>query len=855
MIPAARIVFAAVLSLTFTAPYLSAQTSQPEVRKLSRSERKERIKALSDKYRQFLAEVEPIMRPEELDTFLQLESDAQRDLYIDDFWRRRATALGISVVEVREQYYARLQTAKEKYRSVSSDRGRVYVIHGLPDDVKTYGGLGGCHLIQPLEIWTYGNLPGLGRNVRLVFFVPRNSIDYRLWQPRGGATEALSEIISLEVIASVLDNEAAAMQLVFGGDTQCGVRKTHLECECRDGEEIMKAISGSQMSQGNWNHVFDPPEVNPEDVRRILQSVVLANPAAAPLPVSFSVAFPARRGSQTDAQMTITIPRAKLVMKEVGGVKQYGVDVIGEVLKEDQLFERYRYRFDYPFDTVGDQVAVVVDRFLKPAEYRSRIKVSDINSNTEAVVDKVIVVPELASAQNGGATSTDDVESAATRLRILPLSAELLHGPQHIDTIVSGEEIKAVDFYLDGTKIMTKRVPPFALDLDLGEIPQLHRVRAIGVGAKGEFVAGDELVVNSGGGDFRIRIVSPRVAPKLSGKTRVQMTVDVPEGKKLANVELYLNDQRVATLYGPPYVQVVDLPSRLVYLRAVATLADSEQPPVEDAVVINAPGAMEVVNVHLVELPTTVTRDGHPVSDLQQSAFTVLDDGKPVTISKFEHVTNLPLSLGIAIDTSTSMRPRMTEAQKAAAEFLSQVMKKGDQAFLVAFDAQPHVIQSWSSNIADIASALARLRTDESTALYDAVVYSLYNFVGTKGQKALVVITDGRDTASKFSFDQAVEYARRAAVPVYTIGVGIGAADIDARYRLGKFAAETGGDAYFIDHIADLHQIYDRIQTELRSQYILGFYPADAANARSKWHPVTVQAAGGKAKTIRGYYP
>src|SRR5918912_828666 len=89
---------------------------------------------------------------------------------------------------------------------------------------------------------------------------------------------------------------------------------------------------------------------------------------------------------------------------------------------------------------------------------------------------------------------------------------------------------------------------------------------------------------------------------------------------------------------------------------------------------------------------------------------------------------------------------------------------------------------------------LARLRADEATALYDAIVYSLYNFVGVKGQKALVLITDGRDTASKFSFEQAIEYAQRAAVPIYAIGIGIRPTEVDARYKLGKFATETGGN-------------------------------------------------------------
>jgi Ca-activated chloride channel family protein len=173
----------------------------------------------------------------------------------------------------------------------------------------------------------------------------------------------------------------------------------------------------------------------------------------------------------------------------------------------------------------------------------------------------------------------------------------------------------------------------------------------------------------------------------------------------------------------------------------------------------------------------------------------------------------------------------------------------------VSFDTQPQLIQKWSHSLADLNAGLAKLRAEESTALYDAVVYSLYNFVGTKGQKALVVITDGMDTSSKFSFDQALEYARRAAVPIYGIGIGIRQSEVDVRYKFGKFCSETGGNVYYIENASDLNRIYSDIQNELRSQYVLGFYPPDGVKPGSKWHEVSVQVSEGKAKTIRGYYP
>src|SRR5213075_2359960 len=152
------------------------------------------------------------------------------------------------------------------------------------------------------------------------------------------------------------------------------------------------------------------------------------------------------------------------------------------------------------------------------------------------------------------------------------------------------------------------------------------------------------------------------------------------------------------------------------------TLKDEPTPPIEDVVMINTPQFMEEVNVHLIELPTTVIRNGHPVNTLAESAFKVLDEGKPVKVAKFEHVTNLPLSIGMAIDTSGSMQPRIGEAQKAGAQFFANTLRKGDRAFLVSFDTQPQLVQRWSSNVTDVTAGLAKLRADESTALYDAVV-------------------------------------------------------------------------------------------------------------------------------------
>jgi VWFA-related protein len=423
--------------------------------------------------------------------------------------------------------------------------------------------------------------------------------------------------------------------------------------------------------------------------------------------------------------------------------------------------------------------------------------------------------------------------------------------------MTTGEGIKAVEFWLDGKKIALRRQSPFTLDLDFGVVPQPRRIRAVALDKSGTAITGDELTVNTGTDPFRVRIVSPRVAPRLQGATRVEMDVNIPEGEELAQLELYWNETRMATLFGEPFVQTVEIPKSdsVAYLRAVATLEDSSAPPVEDVVVINTPAHMEELNVHLIELPTTVILGGKPTDKLTEKSFKVLDEGQPVTISKFEYVKNLPLSIGVAIDSSGSMINRMDEAQKAGAQFFQNVMRKGDKAFLVAFDSEPRLMQKWTTKTSDVHAGLARVRAEDMTALYDAIIYSLYNFQGVRGQKALVLISDGRDTKSKFTYEQALEYARRSGVPIYAIGIGIRAGDADVRYKLDKLSKDTGGTAFYIDQARELQRVYDDIQAELRSQYILGFYPSPDIKAGSKWREVTVQVSEGKVKTVKGYFP
>jgi len=824
-----------LLTLLIATPELAAETKA-----LSRSERKQLTAKLSDHYRQFLADVEPIISGGERDTFLRLETDAQRDVFIEDFWRRRDIMEGTTGHAARDNYYSRLDYVREKFEGVMSDRGRLYLIHGVP------GGLVDIKCPQyfvPIQVWYYGQINNIGREVHLLFFQRRNERVFRLWNP---AIDGINALRSDDIQAS-------------------GRLPTNVITDCRDGE-ILAAALGYMTAYGErvQMKVWEPPPVNEEDVNRVLRSSVLADPKASKLEAEIAVAYPSSDGHKTDAQLTVLVPRAQLKTTTVNDIAVYTIDVVGEVLRDGKMWEKYRYRFDFPGDMKDEKLPIVIDRPLRPAEYTSRMKVTDTSSNAQIILETPLKVPEMAATEPPATAETtalasirEDMQSSRARLRIVPLPDDVLSGLQTIQTLVSGQGITSVEFWLDGKKVATRRSPPYKLDLDFGTMPRARRIRVVALDSQGAPITGDEIVVNTGTDPFRVRIASPRIAPRLSGPTRVELDVRVPEGKELANVELYWNETRVATLFDPPFVQTVNIPSTegVGYLRAVATLKDPEVDPVEDVVMVNTPEYMATVDVHLVELPTTVLRDGKPVNTLEESAFQVLDEGQPVKIAKFEHVKDLPLSIGMAIDTSGSMDERMAVARDAGAAFFQNVLRKGDKAFLVAFDSQPHLVQKWSAELKELYSGLAKMRAEESTALYDAIVYSLYNFSGVKGQKALVVVTDGKDTVSKFSFEQALEYAQRAAVPVYAIGIGIRGLEVDTKMRLNKIASETGGSSYYIENISELSQIYADIHNELRSQYVLGFYPSADVKPGGKWREVTVQVAEGKAKTIRGYYP
>jgi VWFA-related protein len=822
---------------------------------LSGKERKEALAALPGQFKAFLEDVEPIIADLERDTFLRLQSNYQRDRFIEEFWKRRSISPDGFRQPFKDIYELRLRYVREVYRHSNTDQGRIYLVNGPPDGIRRVN----CtDIYWPVEIWYYERIESLKLSkVSLLFYQPFAAGDYRLWTPMDGPQA---------VIAGGLSGLAAPMP-----------RRVDIT-RCPEWREIASAISSSgallggvigsaklvdQLRQG------EKPDV--EGVDRILQMTTDIDASSTRLNVQRLIRFPEQVGNKIRMELGIMFERAALAKKEMGTAEVfYDIDVIGEIVRGDKLYENFRYRFDFPASVLtGPFIPVTIERDLYPGEYRLKVKLSDANQNAAALIDETIRVPETPdvtfsaeekaarqAARTTVAKLVANPDMGKGSISLLPISREFATGLIRFETRVTSPDIAYVEFLLNGSKIVTRRRPPFEADLDLGELPRKHTVKVIGYGKDGRSLAQDELILNEGREAFRVRILSPERGVTLAGATRITAEVTIPDTKKLKSVEFWVNDNRVAAVFQPPFTQVVDIPKskELGYIRAVAILEDDTS--TEDLHYFNAPKYLSEVSVQAVELYTSVFAGGRPVIGLTQEAFTVSEDGVKQTIDGFEVVKNLPLTLGIGIDTSGSMEESLVEAQKAASGFIDSVMTKRDRAFLLSFDSEPQLLTRPTSDKPQLNHAIAGLRAHGSTALWDAIVYGLYQYQGVKGRKAYVILSDGEDRASKFTYEAALDYARKSGVALYFIGLRIKGLQMDVRSKLNKLAKETGGTVYYIDVARNLASVYKEIDEELRNQYLLTYVP-QAKPDTDKWRKIEVKMTPDNltARTISGYYP
>jgi Ca-activated chloride channel homolog len=842
-----RLPIALVCALSLGAALLSTPppaAAAAAEKKPSRKELKaqdEAVKKLPEKYRAWLEQVAVIISDEERAGFLALEKDYQRDAFIKEFWAARDPYPDTARNELKDRFEERMAEARATFEVLDDRRAELFLTNGPPGARI----VSRCtSILQPLEVWYYRRSEVAAFEFFLVFYKHWGAGKFRLWEPSEGL-DALFQ-----------HGEAASLRAIADG--------------CIDGDKLAAGI-GWVWQQGMFGYatilqkVERPPDPPKGEWVATFKSYSTDLAQGTPtFPAKLAVDFPGRHQTRTVVQGVVTVPVAEAAAVQLGEHRSYNFVLTGEVLQEGTLFESFRYKFDFPADEVaGDDLPMVFERTLRPGDYTLALKLEDLNGKRFFREERPLAVPQMAKdlpppppADAESARLLAEANAAITSgertIQLVEPPGDLHTGMLRFETLTTGPGIEKVTFELDGKPVLTKRKPPYSVELDLGSLPRTHELAAVAFDGGGEEVARDAMTLNAGDHRFAVELVEPRGGRRYAQSLRAEAEVQVPEGAAVERVEFYLDETLVATLYQPPFAQPILLPegNPLAYVRAVVYLADGAT--TEDTVFVNAPDYLDELDIEFVELYTTVVdRQGRPIEGLTQKDFTVVEDGVKQEIARFETVADRPIHAAVLLDVSASMEPEIQRAQGAALRFFEQTVRPKDRAALVTFNDRPALAAKFTNEQKTLAAALAGLKAERGTSLYDSLIFALYYFNGVRGQKAAIVLSDGKDESSRFAFDDALEYARRAGVTVYVIGLG---EDVD-RKKLVRLSEETGGRAFFLHSAAELDGIYATIQRELRSQYLVAYQSSNTSGEGFRTVEVKLARGGLEAKTMRGYYP
>lgn len=305
----------------------------------------------------------------------------------------------------------------------------------------------------------------------------------------------------------------------------------------------------------------------------------------------------------------------------------------------------------------------------------------------------------------------------------------------------------------------------------------------------------------------------------------------------------------LARAFAPSLILGALAPAALC-ISAVASFAQSE------------PAATFHVNVKLVNVFVNVTdKDGAIVGGLTRDDFRLFEDGRPQTIAIFERQSEMPLDLTLAIDTSGSVYKDRSVEQSAAKKFAHALLRPQDKMSLIEFATDVHEITPFTNKASEIDRGLDRLRGGPSTALYDAIYLGAQRLGPLEGRRVLVIVSDGDDTAEDTTYAQALEQALRNEAMIYSlIDVPIEASagrDLRGEHALITLAEQTGGKSFYVNE-GGLDKAFARVSDDLRTQYLLGYYPQNQVPGRN-FHRVTVtipraSASDFNIRSRAGYY-
>lgn len=414
--------------------------------------------------------------------------------------------------------------------------------------------------------------------------------------------------------------------------------------------------------------------------------------------------------------------------------------------------------------------------------------------------------------------------------------------------IVPGIENAKVSVEVDGQKIAEGLLPPWHLKVDFGPMPIQHRITVTATGARGRTARWTE-TVNEGNLPLGLKVKLVDAASRL-----FEAETTAPQEDPIERVQLWENGRLVLTLHDAPWrFQVPEAVMATGFVQVSARTRGGE----EAADFWTAGGSIHVEEMQLRTVPifvSVVDRQGQTLDDIDRSRFRIIDNETEGKIIEFGRAFDQPISIALLLDASASMTHSMKHASKAARDFVDKAIKEGDRCSITAIHDVPRRTQALTGDRAAVVKALEGIEPAGRTALHDAVASALRELRDEKNRRAIVVMTDGSDTASNYTWDEVQTMAREAAIPIYFIAYEGAEDEVGALDRLRYLAGETGGFVATATH-QSLMARYEAIEKDLRAQFAILYQITDFAKT-NQYRRVRVVLDSPKltARTIKGYF-
>ncbi len=568
-----------------------------------------------------------------------------------------------------------------------------------------------------------------------------------------------------------------------------------------------------------------------------------------------------------------------------------GFILLGAVMEGHVEVEAFRYEFRPDWSAPTDPCRqFVFERRLKPGDYQLNMELNDCNGRLLTKAVEPLAVPRLGAGESAAWEEGENEEKLTFplmthSLRILEVDRKtLLVGKLWVEAAITGENIAAVEFLLNGKSAGRDKEPPYRVQLKLGDSPKIHVLTAIAYDGRDRQLARDSMRLNTGPHTFSVRMIEPVAGKTYVGAFKARAAVEVPLDQELSHVVFFLNDDSVATLYQEPFVVPMSVPpgGEPFHVRVEAVLENGGR--TEDLVLLNPPGLYKQFEVRQVELWVgVVDRSGRPVMGLTREDFTLFEDGKQMEIEHFRTVggaleteqkrensesahrdyyepgTSVPIHLVFLNDVSLSMTAGIPAIVEGTRSMIRSFVRPGDRAALMMFQDRPHLLAPFTDSIWKLDEGLVRLGKEAQAAppigsgIYDSVAYALHYFGGIRGRRALLVFTDGFDNLSGFGLKHMMRYAEQAEVRVYVIAQSAE----NTPNPLERLARDSGGGYYIASNLRSMMMVLQRIDEELRSQYLLTYQTSvEGASSRDcRDIRVAIGRKKLKAKTVSSICP